>query len=199
MTFDVPHTGDRLPVKREALSEAFCVCRQCRRASIGLFSHQLIRGSASAFRLVFVRFRNLADVKAVDPPEHLPPSRIGAAFEEGAKCLAVQCFNAAGAMFRLCLDLATKDLAPGNDTKKLLLGARLKWLFDNGKLPEGLKELASVVKDDGNDAVHDGSLDKNAAEDLQDFAERLLTQLYTEPARVKHAQARKRSRNAKDK
>ena len=97
-------------------------------------------------------------------------------------------------MFRLCLDLATKKLASSSKAK-LNLSPRLTWLFDNGKLPDGLKELSSVVKDDGNDAAHDGTLDKAAAEDLLLFTERLLTQLYTEPTKIAIAQRRRKNRN----
>ena len=68
--------------------------------------------------------------------------------------MAVGCFNAAAAMFRLSLDLATKDLLPGEGVKdfdystRRFLARRLKWLFDNKKLPEALRELSSVVKDE---------------------------------------------------
>ena len=109
--------------------------------------------------------------------------------------MAVGCYNAAGAMFRLCLDLATKKLASSSKAK-LNLSPRLEWLFDNDKLPEGLKELSAVVKDDGNDAAHDGTLDEAAAEDLLTFTERLLTQLYTEPTKIQIAQQRRKDRKA---
>ena len=73
---------------------------------------------------------------------------------------------------------------------------RLAWLFENGKLPDSLRELSSVVKDEGNTGAHDGTLDEAAAEDLIDFTERLLTQLYTEPERLRLAQERRAQRKA---
>ncbi len=42
-------------------------------------------------------------------PEHLPKD-VKTAFDEGASCMASGCFNAGAAMFRLCLDLATKPM-----------------------------------------------------------------------------------------
>lgn len=54
------------------------------------------------------------DDAAIDPPEHLPED-IDAAFSEGAKCHAIGCYNAAGTMFRLCVDLATQKLLPAKD------------------------------------------------------------------------------------
>ena len=142
---------------------------------------------------------NVTNFKTRPSPEHLPDS-IAAAFQEGSKCLAVGCFNAAAAVFRLSLDLATKDLLPGEDVKNLdystrrFLARRLKWLFDNKKLPEVLRALSSVVKDEGDTGAHDGTIDEATAEDLIDFTERLLTQLYTEPANLRRAQERKAQR-----
>ncbi|MEN5284324.1 hypothetical protein ABE494_00005 [Stenotrophomonas lactitubi] len=55
---------------------------------------------------------NIKDIASTAPPDHLPP-QIEAAFAEGASCLAIGCVNAAAAMFRLCVDLATADLWTG--------------------------------------------------------------------------------------
>lgn len=160
-----------------------------------------IRGAAND-HVRIDSFVNVTNIKARPLPEHLPDS-IKAAFQEGAKCVAVGCFNAAAAMFRLSLDLATKDRLPSpeaedgpNDHTRRFLARRLAWLFDNGKLPDSLRELSSVVKDEGNTGAHDGTLDEAAAEDLIDFTERLLTQLYTEPERLRLAQERRAQRKA---
>ena len=116
--------------------------------------------------------------------------------------MAVGCFNAAAAMFRLSLDLATKSLLPCKAVEDLdyqtrrFLARRLTWLFDNKKLPEALRELSSVVKDEGNTGAHDGTIDEAAAEDLIDFTERLLTHLYTEPAKLRLAKERRAQRKA---
>ena len=75
-----------------------------------------------------------------------------------------------------------------------MLGLRLAWLFENEKLPTGLKDLASVVKDDGNDGAHRGTVDQETAEDLVEFTELLLTQLYTQPHKVQIAKQRSTDR-----
>ena len=135
-------------------------------------------------------------------PDHLPGA-IAAAFEEGAKCVAVGCFNAAAAMFRLCLDLATKELLPIGDGKgpnehtKQRLALRLQWLFDNEVLPEALQDLSLVLKDEGNTGAHEGTLDGADADDLVDFTERLLTRLYTEPEEIRLAKERIAERQTK--
>ena len=114
------------------------------------------------------------DEATVRPPEHLPV-QIEEAFREGATCLAVGCYNAAGTMFRLCVDLATRTLLPEHEIAGLNpkvrrdLGLRLPWLFTNDLLPAVLHDLSSCIKDDGNDGAHAGTLGKEDAEDMLDF------------------------------
>lgn len=136
------------------------------------------------------------------PPDHLPLD-VERVFKEGAGSLANQYYNASGAMFRLCLDLTTKELtnskldkvgSPISGVKNKTIHSRLEWLFDNDLLSSGLKDLAACVKDDGNDAAHDGSLTKADAEDLQDFCFELLEQVYTNPKRLALANQRRAER-----
>ena len=105
-------------------------------------------------------------------------------------------------MFRRALDMATQALLPNDDAERPnretrhKLHLRLDWLFEHGKLPEHLQDLASVVRIDGNDGAHRGTLGEETAEDLVDFTERLLTQIYTEPMRVRLAKQRADERKA---
>ena len=195
------------------LWEAFCVCRECRQATIFLVDRvsprptNLPPGVRDAWRPTSggakpVRIVSFPDLRTTPPPEHVPPD-VARVFQEGAKCVAAGCFNAAGAMFRLCLDLATKNLLPVDEAEgpdyqaRRFLAPRLEWLFDNGKLPQELRDLSSVVKDDGNDAAHDGTLDDETAEDLCEFTTRLLIRLYTEPHKIRNAQERRTTRGKK--
>lgn len=70
----------------------------------------------------------------------------------------------------------------------------MKWIFENEILPSDLEDLSRGIKDDGNDAAHDGSLNKDDAEDLLDFTYILLERVYTEPERVKIAAQRRVAR-----
>jgi hypothetical protein len=148
------------------------------------------------------RFINIRDVAAVAPPEFLPDD-IAAAFREGATCRSVGCYNAAGAMFRMCVDLATRSLLPDGEAEGLSskvrrdLGLRLPWLFQHGQLSKDLQGLSSCIREDGNDGVHAGTLGKDDADDLIDFAEALLERMYTEPARLKQAESRRNERRNK--
>lgn len=129
-------------------------------------------------------------------PEHLP-SDIEAIFKEGANCFSIGCFNAAGAMFRLCLDTTTKNILSQNEhldpttNDKKTIHSRLNWIFKNNILPKQLEDLSRCIKDDGNDAAHDGSLCKEDAADLLDFTYILLERIYTEPARIENARQRR--------
>jgi hypothetical protein len=140
-------------------------------------------------------FISLTDNTAQRPPEHLPRD-IESAFNEGAACLVIRCNNAAATMFRLCVDLTTRPLLPAqedstthqpNSKQRRDLGLRLAWLFDNGKLPSDLRELAKCIREDANDAAHVGNLTKEDAEDMLDFTTALLERLITEPKKLELA------------
>ena len=181
--------------------ECLFVCRACNHGSLFKLHGQPKPEECALVneRMMLAGHITAADLAARSCPGDVPKP-IGAAFTEGAKCLAIGCHNAAAAMFRLALDIATRALLPseaekGLDTQtKRNLGRRLKWLFANKKLPEGLKDLASIVRDDGNDGAHSGTVDAATAEDLIDFTERFLTQMYTEPAKIKAAKKRSDAR-----
>ena len=192
--------------------EAFCVCRNCSRSTTFVLSqnvdsdkkpvHELgllgITISLNRYMNI-VNYISIGDMAARNPPEHLPPN-IEASFNEAAKCLVIGCHNAAGVMFRLCVDHATRPKLPKDETDGLNaktrrdLGLRLPWLFDNGILPEGLRELSSCIREDANDGAHAGTLKKEDAEDLLDFTMALLERLYTEPERLKLAKKRREDR-----
>jgi hypothetical protein len=196
--------------------EAFCVCRGCHggviyyisksgealKSDIDVNSVEAVMAYAGVLNDCFriERHVRVPDRLAAAPPEHLPRD-IDAAFREGATCMTVDCFNAAGTMFRLCLDFATKALLPEQDHSGLngrirgSLGLRMNWLFETGGLPAAFRDLATCVKDDGNDGAHDGTLTKVDAEDLQDFTFELLERLYTEPKRLEIAKERRIKRH----
>lgn len=194
--------------------EAFCTCRRCNKSTI------FVLGYSVHAPLDFRKYRPVDFPSAVNrymdiegivtqkdnatvfPPEYLPPE-IDAIFKEGATCLCVDCYNAAGTMFRLCIDIATRGMLPDGEAEGLNskvrrnLGLRLPWLFQHGHLPTALQELSTCVKEDGNDGAHQGTLKKSDAEDLLDFTAALLDRIYTEPERLRLAQLRREARRAK--
>jgi hypothetical protein len=197
------------------LYEVFSICRSCRRPTIfvlGLHADSYVMRETFEEEDGLIRYKdglnehfkvegfiNIRHISAVKPPEHLPPE-LENGFNEGAACLVIGCNNAAAAMFRLCLDLATRPLLPDSeDTTKPQpntrtrrdLGLRLPWLFDNGMLPLDLRELAKCVREDGNDGAHVGNLTEEGAEDLLDFTVTLLERLITQPKKLELAEARR--------
>lgn len=195
--------------------ETFSVCRHCHRSTIHVLSESVksnykhvhevgilgLKGAVNNY-LDVEGYVGLKDQATAAPPDHVP-KQIADVFTEGATCLAVGCYNAAGTMFRLCVELATRSLLPSDDAGGLNartrrdLGLRLPWLLENGLLPAALKELSSCIREDGNDAAHAGTLKKPDAEDLLDFTTALLERMYTEAERLRLAQQRRDSRRDK--
>jgi len=216
MTFDVTqdnHIDTRAGWK--LFYEIFSTCRKCHNSTIfiislkniGMEDYYLNNGILNYRESIndnfnYESFVSLKDMTALEPPEYLPKN-IDNIFREGAVCMSVKCFNAAGTMFRLCIDLATLSMLPEdngvglNHKTRRDLGLRLPWLFDNGKLPEGLRELSLCIKDDGNDGAHAGTLTYEEAEDLLDFTYAMLERIYTEPERLRIAKERREARHIK--
>lgn len=196
--------------------ECYGVCRNCSRGTtfiLEIFDYQ----NATAFRqeaktwrsnvhlndhFQVIGYVSVKDRLTHTPPDHIPED-ISAIFQEGAACLSIECHNAAGAMFRLALDMATKTLLPAeggeggpNRNQRNRLFDRMAYLFDANLLPRALEDLAQCIREDGNDAAHDGTLAKADAEDLLDFSKVLLERIYTEPARLELARQRRMERRA---
>ncbi len=193
--------------------QAFCICRGCRRSTVfvlsqkdaGVANESAVKGGIENWKFAvnnFMEIENyicIRDMAAKVPPEHIP-EKIAFIFREGAACMSIGCYNAAGTMFRLCIDLSTRALLPEGDPNGLNsktrrdLGLRLPWLFEMGLLPKELKDLSSCVKEDGNDGAHEGTLGKEDAEDLLDFTYAFLERMYTEPKKLKIADEKRRAR-----
>lgn len=197
--------------------EVFAVCRHCLRATIFLLSEKslevsrrggadLIKGDLNLNKFFDVQdYISLKNEAAQNPPEHVPED-VAKAFGEAATCMSTQCWNAAGAMFRAAMDIATRSMLPEppkdgekdadglNWRARRDLGLRLPWLFANGRLPPDLERLSRCVREDANDGVHSALLTKADAEDLLDFTVAILERIYTEPKRLELAEKRREDR-----
>ena len=199
------------PLLSVYLYETFCICNECKKSTVFVLktTEDPATGEDSVTGSVeIVEYINQKHFVEHRPLEHVPEN-IKLAFKEGESCFAVGCFNATCTMFRLCVDLAAREKLEklskdgkaeiSQNVKTGTLGAKLKWLFDNGKIPEGLRELSMCIKDYGNDGAHEGVLRKEDAEDLLDFTQQLLEHLYTAPKKVKLAKERRDARHNKNK
>ena len=193
--------------------EVCALCRHCHRYTIFYVTDDVDSNYTEFHKIGFMKHVgalndyvkvkghiSLKDQATVAPPEYVP-ELIAKVFREGATCDAVQCYNAACGMYRLCIDLTTKTLLPPegeadgpNANQRGKLAARLNWLFDKSILPASLKELSHCIREDGNDAAHDGTIGEHEAADLQDFTVHLLENVYTAPKRIEIANARRVAR-----
>lgn len=218
VTFTIPSDYSAAPTRPDGIIEAFMICRNCLKANIGIFTtipNSIIssdvrvtgklsggNGKVSSY-YQFDGFVTPAFNATMNIPEHLPDN-VAKCFSEGAAAFAIGAHNAAAAMFRLSLDLATKNLLPETETdqggpnraQRTKLYDRLEYLFSKSIISPELRDLADCIREDGNDGAHDGTLSPADAEDLVDFAEQLLERVYTEPARLRIAKARREARRA---
>ena len=203
------------PDEEGNMYELFTICRHCKRTVVFVIAEDYdwekqvviksdppmnIKGSLNG-HFVILDFVKIRDNATYTTPEFISEN-IEKIFKEGTACLSIECWNAAGAMFRLCLDLMTKDMISKEDPKSLTknvknkLAPRIDWLFANKKLPEDLEDIAGYIRKDGNDGAHDGTLTKDDAEDLFDFTSILLERTYTEPEKIKYIENRRARRKA---
>ncbi len=218
MTFDVMSyndfgIGETYEMPRQY--EIFAVCRNCKKATTFFvtqrkeiradsFSHpDIIMRIRDSLNLYFVvnDFIRLSENPPQSPPEFIPDN-IRAVFEEGAISISTKSWNAAGGMFRLCLDLTTKNMISEDKPEDLpkdaknKLAPRIDWLFKEKRLPEDLKDIASIIRQDGNDGAHDGTLQEHDALTLLEFTVELLEDIYTRKAKKEIANKRTQDRRA---
>jgi len=111
-------------------------------------------------------------------------------------------------MYRKVLDACTRPMLPPQPEPedkahpdyiawkvRKDLKLRLEWLFDHGKLPTTLKEIAECVREDGNDAAHAvEGIDEAEARDLEDFTVVFLETLFTLPGQIEENKRRRAER-----
>jgi hypothetical protein len=124
------------------------------------------------------------------------PPRVADLFLQASNCRVMGLHDAAGAMFRKTLDVATKHiykhderLASRNPADALRV--RIQGLGSLGILEHDIVDLADVVAVDGNDAAHDEDpFTAEEAEALEDLTEDLLDRLFVRPARIAAVKAK---------
>jgi hypothetical protein len=118
--------------------------------------------------------------------------------------VVTNCPDAAGAMFRLVVDLTTRPLLPpeGGDAPGLTskvrrdLGLRLPWLFDNGLLPRELRELSHCIREDDNNGAHAAPSRGKTPWTSKISPSPLLERVFTERERLKLAEVKRAQRSS---
>jgi hypothetical protein len=111
------------------------------------------------------------------------PENVGRFYLQGLESLKAKRWDAAGAMFRKALDVATKQLDVG--LKNQPLARRIEALFAAGRITESVRDWSHEIRMDGNDAVHDEDPEtEDDAVATERFTEAFLTYTFTLPAKV---------------
>ncbi|MDX0318892.1 DUF4145 domain-containing protein [Sinorhizobium meliloti] len=176
-------------------------CLECHRSSIYGLRLKSTNTRPSQFDKL-----NLASQGSLGEPIHTGaveeqldksiPSRVSILFKEASFCRQMGKFEAAGAIYRKTLDVATKliyahDLRLQDKNAASNLRPRIKALGELGIIDAEIVELADVAALDGNDAVHDMDPYTAAeAEALEYLTRDLLDRLFVRPARIAAVKAK---------
>lgn len=178
-------------------------CADCRQVSVyqwfpgsGSVTEQMTSGNIE--KLAFSKLSSDAvriATTAAELSEHIP-ERIAGLFREANECRQMTWYEAAGAMYRKTLDVATKhiyshDHRLAEKQPAQALRVRIKSLGEMNILGEDIVELADVAALDGNDATHDvDPYSKDEAEALEDLTLDLLDRLFVRPAKIAAVKAK---------
>lgn len=146
-------------------------------------SHANLREtSTSGFPGERFKVLNQWPASTMAPPDNVP-ANTGRFYVQGLENLRAERWDAAGAMFRKALDVATKQLA--DELKSLTLFKRIEALFKAGRITEAMRDWSHEIRLDGNDAVHDEEPETpEDAAATQKFTEAFLTYTFSLPAMV---------------
>lgn len=175
---------------RKASNRAFfvAICGVCNN---GLVVHSYCTNSTNHLNLpgydiefpsAAFRVLNSWPERSLTIPSDLP-ANVESFFTQGLENLRAARWDAAGAMFRKTLDVATKLIAPQYKEKSLY--HRIESLVGDGLLTNAIGEWSHEIRIDGNDAVHDEEPETEAdALALQKFCEAFLTYSFSLPSMV---------------
>lgn len=176
-------------------------CSECRGASIYSFRAKSTATIPAQLAANIADSGNLAPgaIKIATRPFEISsfiPERVANLFREANECRQMGWHDAAGAMFRKTLDVATKHIYSTDERLQdkvpaQALRVRVKSMGEMNILDEGIVELADVAALDGNDAAHDiDPYSKDEAEALEDLTFDLLDRLFVRPAKMAAVKAK---------
>lgn len=134
---------------------------------------------------ILATWPSIASYTLADVPENVEHY-----YQQAMENQAAQRWDAAGAMFRKSLDVATKLISP--EARTATLFKRIELLVTAGHLTPAMGEWAHEIRLEGNDAVHDETPETHddvAA--MQKFAEAFLTYVFTLPKLVERNRAKR--------
>ena len=118
------------------------------------------------------------------------PQNVERAFEQAAGSRRARHFDAACVMYRKAMELGLKAFSPDIDAWKI--EKRIDKMATEHRITPELQAWAHELRLDGNEAVHgEEEATKEIADQMHEFCKFLLIYLYTLPAQVSRAQARR--------
>ena len=124
-----------------------------------------------------------------DAPDHVP-SEIAQDYKEAMDSLRRQNWTSAGVMFRKALQRATSAICPDSvNFRNEPLAKRIDVLAGHHKLTPAMKDLAHLIRVEGNTAVHgeEEVFTEEEASQMQEFSALFLIYTFTLPERVRQA------------
>ena len=186
------------------LREIAGACADCKQLSIyrwdspqkGTAASQLTAGNIEALNSSTLATEAVRiATTSVELSPHIP-HRIAGLFREANECRQMTWFEAAGAMYRKTLDVATKhiyahDIRLAEKEPAQALRSRIQALGALKIIEQDIVELADIAALDGNDATHDvDPYTKDEAEALEDLTFDLLDRLFVRPAKIAAVKAK---------
>lgn len=157
-------------------------CRACKRGS--LFRIDYVANNLFAETEGFLKFppSEVIPAAAPGPPDDVPDA-VARTFRQALANLLLGNFDAAGAMYRKTLDVATAIIDPTLKNKSF--NDRINALEASRQITPSLKEWAHEVRIDGNSAAHDqDELTPDQVTQLAAFTEMFLVYTFTMPAKL---------------
>ena len=121
------------------------------------------------------------EAQVIEAPRHLPEN-IESFYLQAVKSLKSGNYDAAAMMSRKVLESAVKKLNPSASSN---LYKKIEALHGSGKITDDLKEWAHIIREDGNEAVHEDAIaSEEFANELISFTELFLMYTFTMPGMV---------------
>ncbi|MBT3142899.1 DUF4145 domain-containing protein [Ruegeria litorea] len=183
---------------RGVVAEMPITCSSCKSISIGYFEGierremlQLLDTNQFQYQdLIFQLKTTIPKMPNPTCPEHTPKN-VELAFIEAENALIARLYGSAASGYRKTIDRAITPLVD-DGFKTKMLGQKLGNLQKSQSLPQTMIDWISIVKDNGNYALHDDDRDFVSEAEImpaRQFTLTLLQYLFTMPEEVKRARA----------
>ena len=193
-----PHAGCNLEkaafvtqfvnVPAESVYECFAKCPGCHRSVIALFHGRPnmnlmgMNGDLMNIEGHIIFYTMFPNIGEVDTPLHTPET-VARLYEQGFDSLRRGNWDAAGMMFRKCLESALRNLHPLGSGS---LFNRINNLPPESGVTDAMKEWAHEIRGIGNESAHEGLESEEDAVAISNFTNTFLQYAYTMPNILEH-------------